>query len=155
MGLLCSPLLMIADEPTSALDVTVQVQIIELLQSLRREVGLALILVSHDFGVVAGLADRILVMYAGRAVECAPAQVLFRRPRHPYTAELLRCIPNLQGARVERLATLAGEPPQPGEALEACAFAPRCPRAGERCRIERPLLQGTAMGTVACHFPLN
>jgi len=154
MGLLCGPSLMIADEPTSALDVTVQAQIIELLRDLRRQAGMALILVSHDLGVVAGLADRILVMYAGRAVECASAQVLLRRPRHPYTAELLKCIPSLEGARVDRLATLAGQPPRPGEPLDACAFAPRCPRAAARCRIERPLLEGSVTGTVACHFPL-
>jgi oligopeptide transport system ATP-binding protein len=155
MGLLCEPSLLIADEPTSALDVTVQAQIIELLRSLRGQSGMALILVSHDLGVVAGLADRILVMYAGRAVECAPAQRLLDHPRHPYTAELLKCIPSLDGPRVERLATLAGQPPQPGEALPACAFAPRCPRAADRCRIERPLLEGPPVDGVACHFPLT
>jgi oligopeptide transport system ATP-binding protein len=155
MGLLCGPSLLIADEPTSALDVTVQAQIIELLRGLRSEMGMALILVSHDLGVVAGLADRILVMYAGRAVECAATQVLLQQPRHPYTAGLLKCIPSLDGPRVERLATLPGQPPQPGERLEACAFAPRCPRAAERCRIERPQLLGSSTGSVACHFPLT
>jgi oligopeptide transport system ATP-binding protein len=155
MGLLCGPSLLIADEPTSALDVTVQAQIIELLRGLRGQMGMALILVSHDLGVVAGLADRILVMYAGRAVECAPTQVLLQHPRHPYTAELLKCIPSLDGPRVERLATLAGQPPQPGEPLQACAFAPRCPRAADRCRIETPQLLGPSAGSVACHFPLT
>lgn len=140
MSLLCDPLLVIADEPTTALDVTVQAQIIELLRAMREEVGMALVLISHDLAVVAGLADRILVMYAGRIVESATAVELFQHPRHPYTAELLKCIPSLSGPRLQRLPTLAGQPPQPGDSLDGCAFAPRCPRAVERCRVERPLL---------------
>jgi oligopeptide transport system ATP-binding protein len=157
MSLLCEPKLVIADEPTTALDVTVQAQIIDLLRAMREEVGMALVLVSHDLSVVAGLADRILVMYAGRIVESAPAAGLFRHPRHPYTAELLKCIPSLSGPRLERLPTLPGQPPQPGESLEGCAFAPRCPRAVQRCRTERPALEGVggdAMHQAACHFPV-
>ena len=158
MSLLCEPKLVIADEPTSALDVTVQAQIIELLQAMRTEFGMALVLISHDLAVVAGLADRILVMYAGRIIESAAAGALFERARHPYTAELLKCIPSVTGPRLERLPTLPGQPPQPGDALEGCAFAPRCPRAAARCRIERPLLDAAADAAahrVACHFPVQ
>jgi oligopeptide transport system ATP-binding protein len=154
MSLLCEPLLLIADEPTTALDVTIQAQIIELLRTVRAEFGMAMVLISHDLGVVAGLAQRILVMYAGRVIENATAEELFRHPRHPYTAELLKCLPTVLGPRLARLPTLAGQPPRPGEDLPACAFAPRCPRAADRCRIERPLLSGAAANQVACHFPL-
>jgi oligopeptide transport system ATP-binding protein len=156
MSLLCEPSVVIADEPTTALDVTIQAQIIDLLRIVRAETGVALILISHDLGVVADLADRILVMYAGRIVESAGAEDLFRHPLHPYTAELLKCIPTLTGPRLARLPTLAGRPPRPGERLMGCAFAPRCPRAAERCRAERPLLTEAATGgSVACHFPLS
>jgi oligopeptide transport system ATP-binding protein len=157
MSLMCEPMLVIADEPTTALDMTVQAQIIELLGAVRQEIGTALVLISHDLGVVAGLADRILVMYSGRIVESAGAMELFRHAQHPYTAELLKCIPRLSGPRLERLATLPGQPPRPGDAQHGCAFAPRCPRAAERCRTERPLLRpGAEPGTqVACHYPLS
>jgi oligopeptide transport system ATP-binding protein len=169
MSLMCGPRLVIADEPTTALDVTVQAEIIDLLCAIRSEAGMALVLISHDLAVVAGLADRILVMYAGRVVESAGAAELFRQARHPYTAELLKCIPTLTGPRLARLPTLLGQPPRMGEAQNGCAFAPRCPRAAERCRAEQPTLQplGTdaaaAIGTlgdlgarrkVACHFPV-
>jgi len=156
MSLMCEPQMVIADEPTTALDVTVQAQIIDLLRATRAEVGMALVLISHDLAVVAGLADRILVMYAGRIVESAAAADLFRHARHPYTAELLKCIPSLSGPRLERLPTLSGQPPRPGDSLAGCAFAPRCPRAAERCRVERPLLQDVgAARRVACHFPVS
>jgi oligopeptide transport system ATP-binding protein len=157
MSLLCGPRLVIADEPTTALDVTVQAQIMDLLRAMREEVGMALVLISHDLGVVAGLADRILVMYAGRIVESAGSAELFRRARHPYTAALLNCIPSLSGPRLERLPTLPGQPPRPEDVLDGCAFAPRCPRAAERCRVERPLLTDENAGAsrVACHFPLS
>jgi oligopeptide transport system ATP-binding protein len=144
----------VADEPTTALDVTLQAQIMELLRAARGETGMALALISHDLGVIAGLADRILVMYAGRIVENASAAELLLRPRHPYTAELLKCVPSLSGPRLARMPTLAGQPPQPGEALQACPFAPRCSRAADRCRVERPALAGSSMSQVACHFPL-
>jgi oligopeptide transport system ATP-binding protein len=155
MSLLCEPALIIADEPTTALDVTVQAQIIDLLRAMREEFGVGLALISHDLAVVAGLADRIVVMYAGRIVESARAQELLHHARHPYTAELLKCIPSLSGPRLARLPTLAGQPPGPGERIVGCAFAPRCPRCQERCRVERPELRDGSEGTlVACHFPL-
>jgi oligopeptide transport system ATP-binding protein len=155
MSLLCKPDLLIADEPTTALDVTIQAQIMELLRTARGETGMALVLISHDLGVIAGLADRILVMYAGRIVENAAADELLRKPRHPYTAELLKCVPSLSGPRLARMPTLLGQPPQPGEVLQGCPFAPRCPRAADRCRVERPVLAGAANASVACHFPLS
>jgi oligopeptide transport system ATP-binding protein len=169
MSLLCGPKLVIADEPTTALDVTVQAEIIDLLRTIRAQAGMALVLISHDLAVVAGLADRILVMYAGRIVESAGAAELFRQAQHPYTAELLKCIPTLGGPRLQRLPTLPGQPPRPGEKQNGCAFAARCPRAAERCRVERPMLQpvgtdaiGTAIGMdaagarrVACHYPVS
>jgi oligopeptide transport system ATP-binding protein len=155
MSLLCNPSLVIADEPTTALDVTIQSQIMELLRAVRGEFGVGLVLISHDLAVVAGLADRILVMYAGSVVENAVAHELFRHPRHPYTVELLKCIPSVSGARLARLPTLVGQPPRAGEVLEACRFAPRCPRAADRCRIERPRLEGSSSSQVACHFPLH
>ncbi|MDP9084311.1 MAG: ABC transporter ATP-binding protein [Pseudomonadota bacterium] len=155
MSLLCDPALVIADEPTTALDVTVQSQIIDLLRSMREQIGMALVLISHDLGVVAGLADRIVVMYAGRIVESARSTGLFQRPLHPYTAELLECVPSLSGPRRERLATLPGQPPQPGEWPQGCAFAPRCARALEKCRLDRPLLlEADDSSRVACHYPL-
>jgi oligopeptide transport system ATP-binding protein len=161
MSLMCGPKLVIADEPTAALDVTVQAQILDLLRAMREEVGMALVLISHDLAVVAGLADRILVMYAGRIVESADSAELFGHARHPYTAELLKCIPSLSGPRLQRLPTLPGRPPQPGDSFQGCAFAPRCPRAAERCLSERPLLRGDGLAIeggnarqVACHFPL-
>ncbi len=156
MSLLCDPALVIFDEPTTALDVTVQAQIIDLLRAARAEVGMAMVLISHDLGVVAGLADRILVMYAGRIVEISSAAGLFRHPLHPYTAGLLKCIPSLSGPRLERLPTLTGQPPRPGDSDDGCAFAPRCPRAAARCRLERPrLMERGDARLAACHFPLS
>jgi oligopeptide transport system ATP-binding protein len=155
MSLLCNPGLLVADEPTTALDVTLQAQIMELLREARAGTGMALALISHDLAVIAGLADRIVVMYAGRIVENAAAAELLRRPHHPYTAELLKCVPSLSGPRLPRMPTLAGQPPQPGEVREACPFAPRCPRVAERCHTERPDLAGPVNRQVACHFPLS
>jgi oligopeptide transport system ATP-binding protein len=155
MSLLCNPALVIADEPTTALDVTVQAQILELLREVRAEFGMALVLISHDLAVVAGIADRILVMYAGRIVESAPAGDLWRAPRHPYSAELLKCALTLSGPILTRLPTLPGQPPHPHEVSGGCAFAPRCPRAAERCRLERPILSGADAHQAACHFPLT
>ena len=156
MSLMCDPALLIADEPTTALDVTVQAQIMDLLRLMREEVGMALVLISHDLAVVAGLADRILVMYAGRIVESAAAAELFRNARHPYTAGLLNCVPSVSGPLLERLPTLPGQPPPPDDSTPGCAFAPRCPRAAARCRAERPeLREGPRRSEVACHYPLS
>jgi oligopeptide/dipeptide ABC transporter ATP-binding protein len=155
MSLLCGPSLVIADEPTSALDVSVQAQIIDLLRTIRRELGTAIALISHDLGVVAGLADRVLVMYAGRIVESANVAELLRQPRHPYTAELLKCVPDLSSPRLERMPSLPGQQPDPASPITGCAFAARCRYAAEHCRTERPLLRDTAgAAQVACHFPL-
>jgi oligopeptide transport system ATP-binding protein len=155
MSLLCEPELLIADEPTSALDVTVQAQIVDLLRALRLELGMAVILISHDLGVVAGLADRILVMYAGRVVESAPTNELLRRARHPYTDLLLKCVPNLGQARLDRMPCLPGQIPSPTASECGCAFAPRCPRATELCKLERPPLRALhESAQVACHHPL-
>jgi len=154
MSLLCNPALVIADEPTTALDVTVQAQILELLRQLRSEFGMALILISHDLSVVGRIAERVLVMYAGRIVESSPSGELWRAPQHPYTAELLRCAPNLAGPVLSRLPTLPGQAPQPWQVAAGCAFAPRCSRATDRCRRELPVLSGSAARQVACHFPL-
>jgi oligopeptide transport system ATP-binding protein len=154
MSLLCNPALVIADEPTTALDVTVQAQILELLRQVRAEFGMALILISHDLSVVGHIAERVLVMYAGRIVESSPSGELWRAPQHPYTAELLRCAPNLAGPVLSRLPTLPGQAPQPWQVGAGCAFAPRCSRATDRCRRELPLLSGSATRQVACHFPL-
>jgi oligopeptide transport system ATP-binding protein len=154
MSLLCNPALVIADEPTTALDVTLQAQIMDLLRAVRADFGMALALISHDMAVVAALADRILVMYAGRIVEDITAGEQPLSPRHPYTAALLRCIPNLHAPRPDRLATLAGQPPRPGERIEGCAFAARCPRVMARCKVETPAFQGPQGRSVACHYPL-
>ncbi|MDE2348777.1 MAG: ABC transporter ATP-binding protein [Gammaproteobacteria bacterium] len=156
MSLLCGPDLVIADEPTTALDAGVQAQVLELLGRLRRESGMGILLISHDLAVVSGLAERIVVMYAGRIVETAACRELFRAPRHPYTAALMRCSPTIEGPVALRLATLAGQPPAAGQAAAGCAFAPRCGHATLRCVRERPQLEATgAGGAVACHHPLN
>jgi oligopeptide/dipeptide ABC transporter ATP-binding protein len=154
MSLMCAPSLLIADEPTASLDVSVQGQILEVLRTMRREIDMALVLISHDLGVVGGMADSIAVMYAGRIVERGTTGQVLREPLHPYTAELIRCIPPISGALPARMATLAGQPPRPEDPQSACAFAPRCSRAQERCRLERPLLRALGRGAAACHFPL-
>jgi oligopeptide transport system ATP-binding protein len=156
MSLLCEPSLLIADEPTTALDVTVQAQIIDLLRAMREQSRMAIALISHDLGLVAGLADRIVVMYGGRVVESGGVGEILQRPLHPYTAELLKCVPNLLRPRLDRMPSLAGQAPSPTSAETGCAFAPRCPRAGERCWAERPLLRDSpaAAHQFACHDPL-
>ena len=146
MALLCDPALLIADEPTTALDVTIQAQILDLLKDLRRERGMSIILVTHDLGVVAGICDRVLVMYAGRVVEEAPVRELFARPRHPYTAALLRSIPRIDGAAHGRLAHIDGIPPRLDRAFTECPFAPRCELVRPACRTGVPVLDTFAPG---------
>ncbi|MEZ5935290.1 MAG: ATP-binding cassette domain-containing protein [Alphaproteobacteria bacterium] len=152
MALLCEPRLLIADEPTTALDVTVQAQILELLQELKRERDMAILLITHDLGVVAGLADRVLVMYAGRLVEEGPVDPVFFDPAHPYTKGLLRSSPRLDAARIDALAIIPGQPPNLQALPEGCAFAPRCARRFAPCG-ERPRLRSIGeRRKKACHL---
>ncbi len=155
MAIAGSPALVIADEPTTALDVTVQAQILELLRSLRDELGCSFVFVTHDLGVATQLADRIAVMYAGRVVELGGTAGVLSHPSHPYAASLKASRLSLDSARARPLATLRGEPPEPTSVLDGCAFAPRCPLAIDRCAEERPTLAPVAGhgGQVACHRP--
>jgi peptide/nickel transport system ATP-binding protein len=157
IALSCGPKLLIADEPTTALDVTIQQQILNLLAGVQREREMAMILVTHDLGVVAARADRIAVMYAGRIVELAPTRTLFDRARHPYTQALLRSIPRLSEPSHTRLHTIPGRPPAPSEVVAGCPFAPRCDRAQPRCLVERPGLEadGDPGHEFACFFPVG
>jgi peptide/nickel transport system ATP-binding protein len=139
MALACSPKLLIADEPTTALDVTIQAQILDLMRLLREETGTAIILITHDLGVIAELADDVAVMYAGRIVEHASVARLFAEPQHPYTIGLLGSIPRLH-LEQERLAAIEGQVPGPFSTGAGCRFEPRCPFAVDRCRAEAPLL---------------
>jgi oligopeptide transport system ATP-binding protein len=141
MALACKPRLIIADEPTTALDVTVQAQILDLLKALTRETGAALILITHDLGVVARYADRVIVMYAGRVVEQAGARALYRAPQHPYTRGLLASVPRLDGVAGERLVPIEGSPPDLAALPAGCAFAPRCRFVDVACRSGRPALR--------------
>ncbi len=153
MALLCEPELLIADEPTTALDVTVQAQILELLSRLKRELGMAIALITHDLGVVAGLCERVMVMYAGRAVEVAPAGALFHDPQHPYTRGLLNSMPRLDSDSMGQLATIPGQPPNLQALPAGCVFADRCPYVFDRCRHERPVLTDCGPGRAkACHL---
>jgi peptide/nickel transport system ATP-binding protein len=151
MAIACEPKLLIADEPTTALDVTVQAQILSLLLDLRQRLGMALLLITHDLGVVAEVADRVVVMYAGRIVEQASAEELFRSPRHPYTRALMHCRPN-GGHAAGRLAAISGLPPTPGTVSAGCAFAPRCPHAADICRQTVPTATRVGGAIAACHF---
>jgi oligopeptide transport system ATP-binding protein len=151
MALSCNPKLLIADEPTTALDVTIQAQILDLIKRLQQELGMSLILITHDLGVVAGLTDRINVMYAGYIVESAPTEVLFSDPRHPYTLGLLRSIPRIDEPRKERLIPIEGLPPDLVSPPQGCPFQPRCVYAVERCVPENPTLAPVQRGhTIAC-----
>ena len=133
------PALLIADEPTTALDVTVQAQILELLQQLTSEHGTTMLLITHDLGVVAGVTQRLMVMYGGRIVEASTTEDVFARPAHPYTVALHRSLPRID-ARQERLVTIEGQPPDPTRPIEGCPFAPRCPFRIDRCTVENPPL---------------
>ena len=140
MALSCEPSLLIADEPTTALDVTIQAQILELLRRLRAELGMAVLLITHDLGVVAGFADRLAVMYAGRLVELGPTETLLADPAHPYTIGLLRSLPRLDRPRQAALTPIEGSPPDLASTLEGCPFAPRCAWRLDRCWTDAPPL---------------
>jgi oligopeptide transport system ATP-binding protein len=151
MGLSCNPQLLIADEPTTALDVTIQAQITDIVKRLKQELGMAIIWITHDLGVVAGLADRVIVMYAGYIIEMAVVKDLYGDPRHPYTLGLLHSIPRLDAARKSKLTPIEGLPPDLIDAPAGCPFAPRCAYAVERCLSENPQLETVGLGhQVAC-----
>jgi peptide/nickel transport system ATP-binding protein len=159
IALSCGPKLLFADEPTTALDVTVQAQILDLLEEQQRERFMAMVLVTHDLGVVAGRADEIAVMYAGKIVERAPTRTLFTEMRHPYTEALLKSIPKLQLQSHTRLEAIAGRPPDIVNPPQGCNFAPRCPYAQPRCLEEEPPLAGSidteADHRFACFYPVG
>ncbi|MCR9177614.1 MAG: ABC transporter ATP-binding protein [Alphaproteobacteria bacterium] len=159
MAIAGSPALLVADEPTTALDVTVEAQIVELLARLQREIGMGILFVTHDLGLVAEIADRVAVMYAGRVVELAPAADLFARPNHPYTRGLLDSLPYLDD-EVERLTPIEGKVPPLHAMPPGCAFAPRCDRASDRCRAQPALTRqsrepGIRDRSVACHHTID
>ena len=159
MALACDPVLLIADEPTTALDVTIQAQILDLMRQLRRDQGMALLLITHDLGVVAGITDRIAVMYAGRIVETGSTRELLKRPRHPYTQGLLQSLPRIDRPREGELTPIAGSPPDLAADLVGCPFRPRCKNAIDRCATEDPpLVADVAAGDegreLACWAPV-
>ncbi|SEK81112.1 dipeptide transport system ATP-binding protein [Roseateles sp. YR242] len=150
LAIACGPRLLIADEPTTALDVTIQAQVMALLLRLQRERGMALVMITHDLAVVAEMAQRVAVMYAGQVVETGPLPAVFEQPRHPYTAALLAAIPeHSRGAH--RLQALPGMVPDAADRPAGCLFSPRCPRVQDRCRMERPAMTAG----VRCFFPLE
>jgi oligopeptide/dipeptide ABC transporter ATP-binding protein len=156
MALVCEPRVLIADEPTTALDVTIQAQILELMRTLQQETGTAIVLITHDLGVVAEVADEVLVMYAGRVVERAPVQALFDMPQHPYTIGLLGAIPRLDLEQT-RLVSIEGQVPSPAQPLAGCSFAPRCPFAQPACSTQIPALRqvGDAHFSACLRAPLE
>jgi oligopeptide transport system ATP-binding protein len=151
MSLACNPSLLIADEPTTALDVTIQAQIVELVTKIRQQVGMAVIWITHDLGVVAGIADRVIVMYAGFIVEEANVEILYENPRHPYTSALLGALPRVDRRRDRRLKSIAGAPPSLLVEPNGCPFVRRCEYALERCKVENPSLAPVGPDhTIAC-----
>jgi oligopeptide/dipeptide ABC transporter ATP-binding protein len=156
MAIACEPALLIADEPTTALDVTIQAQILDLLQSLQRRKGLSILLITHDLGVVAQLCEQVLVMYAGQIVEQAPVSAIFAAPRHPYTVGLLRSMPRpTAGVKRTRLPEIPGSVPPITHRTAGCYFADRCDRTEDRCREDQPSLDGLGPNHSArCHFPV-
>jgi oligopeptide/dipeptide ABC transporter ATP-binding protein len=152
MALACNPKVLLADEPTTALDVTIQAQILALMQELQQRLGTAIVLITHDLGVIAEMAERVVIMYAGRKVEEAPVEALFDRPRHPYTVGLLGSVPKLSQtgqANRDRLSEIPGMVPSLVDMPKGCAFAPRCPLADDRCRAEYPPFEAKAPGHAA------
>jgi len=151
----CRPRLLIADEPTTSLDVTIQAQYLELLRDLQRELGMSLIFITHDFGIVANMCDRVSVMYAGQIVENAPVWDIFYRPAHHYTASLLRAVPKLE-TKVDSLVSIPGQPPRLDRVPEGCRFAPRCARSQDNCQQDEPPLSALEDDhDVKCWYPLN
>ncbi len=156
MAIACDPELLFADEPTTALDVTVQAQVLELLSELRERLGMAMVIVTHDLGVVAGHTDKIAVMYGGEIVEMASTQDLFANTKMPYTEALMESIPRLDRKRGDRLPTIPGSPPDPIAARTGCGFAPRCRYATDKCRTEHPELTDAGNGHMyRCFFPIG
>ena len=141
IGLACEPKLLIADEPTTALDVTIQAQIVDLVKQLRSKLGMSVVWITHDLALIAGLADRVVVLYDGTVVEDAPVDALFANPSHPYTRGLLASIPTLSDSPAARLSSIGGTPPEPGRRPSGCPFAPRCPLAMDICRKDVPKLE--------------
>jgi len=156
MGMACAPRLLIADEPTTALDATIQAQILELMRTLQQETGTAIVLITHDLGVVAEVADEVIVMYAGRIVEHGPVHEIFSTPQHPYTVGLLGAIPRLDIEQA-RLISIEGQVPNPAQRLSGCSFAQRCPFADKHCMEMVPKLVSIgALHASACFkAPLN
>jgi oligopeptide/dipeptide ABC transporter ATP-binding protein len=150
IALACRPKLLIADEPTTALDVTVQAGILHLLDRLRRENDLAVVLITHDLGVLSALADRVSIFYAGRVVESGPRDSVLQQPRHPYTQALLEALPHPELARDEELVAIPGSPPHPGAVPAGCAFHPRCAYAVDSCRTTVPPLVPAGDRLLAC-----
>ncbi|OCX64628.1 peptide ABC transporter ATP-binding protein [Thioclava sp. SK-1] len=138
IALTCDPKVLIADEPTTALDVTIQAQILELVKDLRQKLGMAIVWITHDLGVIAGIADRIMVMYGGQIVEQGPVKEVFRAPAHPYTQALLRTVPSVRGDRAPKLSVIEGQPPILTAAPAACSFRDRCPKAFDLCHSQNP-----------------
>jgi peptide/nickel transport system ATP-binding protein/oligopeptide transport system ATP-binding protein len=156
IALACDPKVLIADEPTTALDVTIQAQILELIRDLRRKLGMAIVWITHDLGVIAGIADRAMVMYGGQIVEMAPVRELFGRPAHPYTRALLKTIPHMKGARAEKLQVIEGQPPILKKEPQSCSFRARCSYAFERCERENPQRRPIGAGhEVACFWDVH
>jgi oligopeptide transport system ATP-binding protein len=156
MALSCNPQILIADEPTTALDVTIQAQIVDLVKRLRDEFGMSIIWITHDLGVVARMAQRVIVMYAGYIIEEAPVKELYANPNHPYTLGLLKSLPRLDSDQRYRLAAIQGRPPLLYEKPVICPFAPRCEYAIERCWTENPpLVNITAEHKVACWWDVK
>ena len=151
LALSCNPKILIADEPTTALDVTIQAQIVGLVKRLRDKFAMSLIWITHDLGVVAGLADRVLVMYAGFVVEEAPVDAIYRDARHPYTHALLQSLPRMDGDPTQDLMSIEGMPPENHRPPKGCPFAPRCAFVKEICWDTNPLLEEIAVGhRIAC-----
>ncbi|TMC42894.1 MAG: ABC transporter ATP-binding protein [Chloroflexi bacterium] len=155
IALACNPKLLVADEPTTALDVTIQAQVLELMSGLSKEFGTAVMLITHDLGVVAGTCQHVNVMYAGHVIESAPVKQIFATPAHPYTVGLLQSIPRMDEKHGSSLTPIGGQPPDLSREIIGCPYAPRCPKVQNRCRQERPELKPVGRGeqVAACFYP--